>query len=271
MNPYTWMRGHVRSGQGIIAPLYDPTSHDTHMSLIRRKVVMHPNFTLENVVAALLPEDVLDETISDQVDGELVTQPLTKYLYYRKGVVPIIMPGRRSAISFSGMLEEAGYQGVFAVTIPMVIHRIEDVNAELNKAMKRVRLADTTGISPALYIDIRVPNQDSKEATERLLSEKLEAILDQLGDSRITIMVTYPVRAGQFDNIYHHPNTLRLVGLEIGKPVREHTIRSNDGMTPCIPSIFHENLISYGQEIGFSNQLNVNIDKLKSLTGFTGA
>ena len=271
MNPYTWMRNSLKTGVGIVAPLFETVSQDNHMALIRRKVIMNPSFRLENIVATILPEDVLDEKITDQVDGKLVTQPLTKYLYYRKGVVPIIMPGRRAAISLEGMLEEAGAQGVFSIAIPMVINRIEDVHSELETAVKRLRITDTTGVIPALYINVRVANSDSKEATERLLSDKLEIILDNLGHMQIPIMITYPVRSGQYDNLYHHPNTLKLIGVEIGKPVNEHTIRSNDSLSPCIPSIFHNELISYSDDVVFNEQLNLNIEKLKSLNVFTGA
>tara|TARA_B110000196_G_scaffold319957_1_gene339779 strand:+ start:2706 stop:3560 length:855 start_codon:yes stop_codon:yes gene_type:complete len=270
MNPYTWMRNNMKTGAGIVAPLYESASQDNHMALIRRKTVVNPSFRLENIVAAILPEDVLDEEITEQIDGKMVTKPLTKYLYYRKGVVPIIMPGRRAAISLEGMLEEAGVQGVFSIAIPMVINRIEDVHSELETAIKRLKITDATGITPTLYINVRVANSDSKEATERLLSDKLEIAMDKLGHMQIPIMVTYPVRAGQYDNLYHHPNTLKLIGVEVGKTVNEHTIRSNDGLSPCIPSIFHNELISYSDDAVFNEQLNLNIEKLKSLNVFTG-
>ena len=192
MNPYTWMRNNIKTGAGIVAPLYESASQDNHMALIRRKTVVNPSFRLENIVAAILPEDVLDEEITEQIDGKMVTQPLTKYLYYRKGVVPIIMPGRRAAISLEGMLEEAGVQGVFSIAIPMVINRIEDVHSELETAIKRLKITDATGITPTLYINVRVANSDSKEATERLLSDKLEIAMDALrtpeGDKQIGVL-----------------------------------------------------------------------------------
>lgn len=260
----------IEKGKGVIAPLYDPIFQDSHMALFKRKIVINPIFNLENVVAALLPEDVLDEEITENVDGEIVTQPLTKYLYYKKGVVPIILPGRRAAISFDGMLEVAGAQGVFAVAIPININRIEDVHSELDKAVKRLKIADTTGITPALYINVRVANSESKEATERLLSDKLEIIMDKVGHLQIPIMITYPVIVGQYDNLYHHPNVLRLIGLEIGKPVNEHTIRANDSLTPCIPSILQNNLISYVEASVFDKQLSLNIERLKSLSVLSG-
>lgn len=270
MNPYTWMRAHLKKGKGIFAPLYDPLFQDAHMSLIRRKIVMHPIFNLENVIAALLPEDVLDETITEYIDGKEESLPLTKYLYYKKGVVPIILPGRRAAISFDGMLEVAGTQGVFSVAIPMNINRIEDVHHELDKAVKRLKIADSTGITPAFYINVRVPNSKSKEATERLLSEKLELIMDKVGHLQVPIMITYPTLAGQYDNLYYHPNVLRLIGLEISKPVHENTIRANDGLSPCIPSILQNELISYSETAVFNKQLILNIERLKSLNVFTG-
>jgi len=270
MNPYTWMRGHFKKGKGIIAPLYDPLFQDSHMALIRRKMIMSPIFNLENVVAALLPEDVLDETITEYVDGKEESLPLTKYLYYKKGVVPVILPGRRAAISFDGMLEVAGTQGVFAVAIPININRIEDVHTELDKAVKRLKIADTTGITPAFYINVRVPKTVSKEATERLLSEKLEFIMDKVGHLQIPIMITYPVVAGQYDNLYYHPNVLRLIGLEIGKQVNDHTIRANDGLSPCIPSILQDELTSYSESPVFSKQLSLNMERLKALSAFSG-
>lgn len=187
----------------------------------RQRIITSPVFTSEHILAAILFEG----TLARRIDGV----GAAKYLWQRKGIVPILKIDKGLADEADGVqpmkgipglderLADAIEAGVFGTKERSVIHaanadgiaQVVEQQFELGK-----RVVDA-GLLPILEPEVSIKAPDKGEA-EVLLKAAIFEALDELGDRQVAFKLTIPSIDGFYSDLIAHPSVVRVVALSGG-------------------------------------------------------
>lgn len=189
---------------------------------MRKRIITSPKFDGERILAAILFEDTVCRTVEEL--------PTAKYLWEKKGIVPILkidqglMPEKngtqlmKEMTKLKDLLDLAKENGIFGTKARSVIKRAdkEGIRANVEQQFTVGRTVLKEGLHPILEpeVDIKCPN---KAEAELILKEVLLENLNKLNsDEKVMLKLTLPTNENLYKEVIAHPNVLRVVALSGG-------------------------------------------------------
>lgn len=237
---------------------------------MRARIILADDFTSDKVLAAILFERTMDETIN--------SKPVAEVLWEDRGVVPFLKIDKGLAEEANGvqllkdmpdltaLLARAKAAGIFGTKERSVIHAanaagIEAVVAQQFDVAKAVSAA---GLVPIIEPEVNI-HSDSKAECEDMLKAALETHLAALPDGEMVILkLTIPEVAGHYASLADLPNVLRVVALSGGYSTDEASERlaRNPKMIASFSRALTEGLNVKMTDPEFNAALSANIDKI---------
>ncbi|GFH60654.1 fructose bisphosphate aldolase [Chaetoceros tenuissimus] len=198
------------------------TSMFDQVHKMRERIVTSKSFNGDRILAAILFEDTCRRVIEGM--------PSAKFLWEKKGVVPIIkidqgLEEERNGVQLmkplsklDDLLELAKENEIFGTKARSVIKLANEngIKANVQQQFNVGKKVCEAGLHPIIEpeVDIKSPE---KEQAEAILKEVLLDNLNALSpDEKIMLKLTIPTKANLYKEVIAHPNVLRVVALSGG-------------------------------------------------------
>lgn len=240
------------------------------MQKMRARIILADDFTSAKVIAAILFERTMDETI----EGKQVAE----YMWSERGVVPFLKIDKGLEDEANGVqmmkiipgltttLARAKGLGVYGTKMRSVINEadaagIASLVAQQFDVAKEVISA---GLMPIIEPEINIHSATKSEA-EALMKTAIMAQLDALpeGDD-VMLKLTIPEQANIYTDLSNHARVVRVVALSGGYKTDDACARlsKNDTMIASFSRALTEGLDVSMTDAAFNAALGSNIDKI---------
>ena len=237
---------------------------------MRTRIITSPSFTGERVLAAILFENTMKNTIAGQ--------PTADFLWNQKQIVPILKVDKGLAEERDGVqlmkpmptlnetLDSANAHGIFGTKMRSVIKQAsaqgikEVVQQQFEVGMRILEAGLVPIIEPE--VDIHCPN---KKEAEALLKAELLAHLDQLPQGvQVMLKLTLPETDNFYSECIAHNNVLRVVALSGGYAREEsnHRLAQQNGMIASFSRALSEGLHAAQTDEDFNAMLDDSIESI---------
>ena len=237
---------------------------------MRTRIITSPSFNGERVLAAILFENTMKNTIAGQ--------PTADFLWNQKQIVPILKVDKGLAEERDGVqlmkpmptlnetLDSANAHGIFGTKMRSVIKQAsaqgikEVVQQQFEVGMRILEAGLVPIIEPE--VDIHCPN---KKEAEALLKAELLAHLDQLPQGvQVMLKLTLPETDNFYSECIAHNNVLRVVALSGGYAREESNQRlaQQNGMIASFSRALSEGLHAAQTDEDFNAMLDDSIESI---------
>lgn len=188
---------------------------------MRQRIMTSPSFTGDRIVGAILFED----TMRREVDG----MPTAKYLWEKKGIVPIVKVDKGLRDEQSGaklmkdmpeldaVLKEGLEQDVFATKMrSVVITPGPGLKAAVDQQFDVGVRIFRAGLVPILEPEVDIKSPQKAEAEEQLHDLLLEGLDALPEDVSVMLKLTLPEKDDLYKDLVEHPRVLRVFALSGG-------------------------------------------------------
>lgn len=188
---------------------------------MRQRIMTSPSFTGDRIVGAILFED----TMRREVDG----MPTAKYLWEKKGIVPIVkvdkgLRGEQSGAKLmkdmpelDAVLKEGLEQDVFGTKMrSVVITPGPGLKAAVDQQFDVGVRIFRAGLVPILEPEVDIKSPQKAEAEEQLHDLLLEGLDALPEDVSVMLKLTLPEKDDLYKDLVEHPRVLRVFALSGG-------------------------------------------------------
>lgn len=266
--------GSTPKALGLYGVSEDRWSNDQEMfdmvHAMRSRIMTSPSFTGERILAAILFENTMKNTVSGM--------PTAEYLWNHKQIVPILKVDKGLADEVGGVqlmkpmstlnetLASANEHGIFGTKMRSVIKQatdegIVDVVKQQFDIGQQILEA---GLVPIIEPEVDIHCSD-KQRAEDLLKSALLSHLDKLPQGvQVMLKLTLPEQNNFYSECIEHPNTLRVVALSGGYPREESNRRlsSQTGMIASFSRALSEGLHHDQTDTDFNAMLDRSIESI---------
>lgn len=248
------------------------TSMFDQVHKMRERIVTSKSFNGDRILAAILFED----TCRREIEG----MPSAKFLWEKKGVVPIIkidqgLEEERNGVQLmkplsklDDLLELAKENEIFGTKARSVIKLANEngIKANVQQQFNVGKKVCEAGLHPIIEpeVDIKSPE---KEQAEAILKEVLLDNLNALApDEKIMLKLTIPTKANLYKEVIAHPNVLRVVALSGGYSRSEanELLAQNEDMIASFSRALTEGLSANDTADEFDAKLDDSIGSIYS-------
>jgi len=202
---------------------------------MRTRIITSPSFGGNRILAAILFED----TMNREIDGVGATQ----YLWEQKQVVPILKVDKGLEDEADGvqlmkpmpeldeLLERAKANGVFGTKMRSSIKlaNAAGIQSIVDQQFEIGLRIVAAGLVPIMEPEVDIHSPDKSEA-EVLLKVAIRERLGMLSaEQQVMFKLTLPEDDGQYSEVVHHPNVVRVVALSGGYSRAE----ANERLAKC--------------------------------------
>lgn len=236
----------------------------------RTRLITNPAFTSEHVLAAILFEDTLHRDIAGL--------PSARYLWEKKGVVPILKIDKGLAPKQNGVqlmkpipgledtLKEAKAQGVFGTKERSYITAAnpEGIRAAADQQFELGKRVLAAGLVPGLEPEVDIFSSD-RATSDQLLKQRILEDLDQLdADARVVLKLSIPARDNYYADLLEHPKVLRVVALSGGYRQAEacEHLKRNPGVIASFSRALLEGLHADQSDEEYTRTLRASIEAI---------
>jgi fructose-bisphosphate aldolase class I len=248
------------------------TSMFDQVHKMRERIVTSKSFNGDRILAAILFED----TCRREIEG----MPSAKFLWEKKGVVPIIkidqgLEEERNGVQLmkplsklDDLLELAKENDIFGTKARSVIKLANEngIKANVQQQFNVGKKVCEAGLHPIIEpeVDIKSPE---KEQAEDILKEVLLDNLNALApDEKIMLKLTIPTKANLYKEVIAHPNVLRVVALSGGysRSDANQLLAQNEDMIASFSRALTEGLSANDTADEFDAKLDDSIGSIYS-------
>ena len=236
---------------------------------MRCRIVESPAFTGERILGAILFEMTLDRDIAGQNSAA--------YLWNEKNVVPFLKVDKGLADEADGvqvmkpmpdlaaLLDKANARGVFGTKMRSVIKTasVSGIERVVDQQFEIGRQICDAGLVPIIEPEVDIHSPEKSEA-EAILSERLLAALDALGDQNVMLKLTLPEQTNLYAKHIAHDRVVRVVALSGGYSREEANRRlaENTGMIASFSRALTEGLSAQQSDAEFDATLDTSIEAI---------
>ena len=237
---------------------------------MRTRIMTSPSFTGARILAAILFENTMKNTVSGM--------PTAEYLWRQKEIVPILKVDKGLADESGGVqlmkpmntlnetLASANAHGIFGTKMRSVIKQaspqgIKDVVQQQFDIGLQILEA---GLVPIIEPEVDIHCPDKNQA-EELLKDALLKHLDDLSQgTQVMLKLTLPESDNLYDACIQHPNVLRVVALSGGYSREESNQRlaNQKGMIASFSRALSEGLHVDQSDDDFNAVLDRSIESI---------
>lgn len=248
------------------------TSMFDQVHKMRERIVTSKSFNGDRILAAILFEDTCRREIEEM--------PSAKFLWEKKGVVPIIkidqgLEEERNGVQLmkplsklNDLLELAKENDIFGTKARSVIKLANEngIKANVQQQFNVGKKVCEAGLHPIIEpeVDIKSPE---KEQAEDILKEVLLDNLNALApDEKIMLKLTIPTKANLYKEVIAHPNVLRVVALSGGysRSDANELLAQNEDMIASFSRALTEGLSANDTADEFDAKLDDSIGSIYS-------
>lgn len=248
------------------------TSMFDQVHKMRERIVTSKSFNGDRILAAILFEDTCRREIEEM--------PSAKFLWEKKGVVPIIkidqgLEEERNGVQLmkplsklNDLLELAKENDIFGTKARSVIKLANEngIKANVQQQFNVGKKVCEAGLHPIIEpeVDIKSPE---KEQAEDILKEVLLDNLNALApDEKIMLKLTIPTKANLYKEVITHPNVLRVVALSGGysRSDANELLAQNEDMIASFSRALTEGLSANDSADEFDAKLDDSIGSIYS-------
>ena len=237
---------------------------------MRTRIMTSPSFSGERILAAILFENTMKNTVSGM--------PTAEYLWSQKQIVPILKVDKGLAEEIDGVqlmkpmsslnetLASANEHGIFGTKMRSVIKQANGPSIE-NVVQQQFDIGLQileAGLVPIIEPEVDITIPDKKEA-EDLLYKNIKRRLDRIEPSKkVMLKLSLPEHDNFYEPLTRHPNILRIVALSGGfeKKIAVGRLRQNNKMIASFSRALTEGLKSNSPEKEFEEQLDQTIQSI---------
>lgn len=237
---------------------------------MRSRIMTSPSFTSEHILAAILFERTMDDT----VDG----LPTAQYLWERKKIVPILKVDKglldeehgaklmKPLTGFDARLDHAVEMGIFGTKMRSVIahHDPVGIKAIVDQQFEVGQQILAKGLVPILEPEADI-TADDRRATEDVLHDELAAHLDALRPGQqVMFKLSIPVTDNLYADLIADPRVLRVVALSGGFSRDEacERLARNHGLIASFSRALAEGLSVDDSQADFDAELAASISRI---------
>ncbi|HEX3984777.1 MAG TPA: fructose bisphosphate aldolase [Acidisoma sp.] len=240
------------------------------MHEMRVRIITSPVFSGDKVIGAILFERTME--------GEVNGQPVSTYLWEKRGVVPFLKvdKGREGVedgvnlmkpiVGLDALLERAIKLGIFGTKMRSVIHLPSKTGIAAVVAQQFDVAAQISkhGLVPIIEPEVLIECPD-KQGAEALLLQELKKGLDAWKqDGKVMLKVTIPDVPGRYAPLIADPRVMRVIALS-GGYTRDDACRrlaENQGMIASFSRALVEDLKHDMSAAEFDAALDRSIDEI---------
>lgn len=193
-----------------------------HVHMMRERIITSQEFKGDRILAAILFED----TVRREIEG----MPSAKYLWEKKGIVPILKIDQGLEDEHNGvqlmkpltklddLLALAKENDIFGTKARSLIKEAneEGIKANVQQQFNVAKNVCAAGLIPIIEPEVDI-NSPQKEEAENILKKVLLENLNHLKpNERVMLKLTLPTTANLYKEVIAHPNVLRVVALSGG-------------------------------------------------------
>ncbi|MBT3140651.1 fructose bisphosphate aldolase [Ruegeria litorea] len=235
---------------------------------MRARIILADDFTNAKVIAAIL----FERTLGESIDGKSVAD----YLWSEKNVVPFLKIDKgleneangvqlmKPIPGLAGTLAKA--TGVFGTKERSVINEAnaEGIAAVVAQQFDVAREVVAAGMVPIVEPEVNIHSATKSEA-EAILKAEILKNLDTLNEGQdIMLKLTIPNEANLYDALADHPRVMRVVALSGGYSTEQacDLLSQNGKMIASFSRALTEGLSKQMSDAEFNTALGSNIDKI---------
>lgn len=237
---------------------------------MRTRIITSPSFTEEHILAAILFERTMDNTVEGL--------PTAQFLWERKRIVPFLKVDKGLAEQAHGvklmkpipdldkLLDRAVAKGIFGTKMRSVIaqHDEQGIKAIVDQQFEIGAQILAKGLVPILEPETDITATD-REASEQVLHDELVRHLDGLAEGQqVMFKVSIPVKDDLYADLIADPRVLRVVALSGGFSRDEacERLARNHGLIASFSRALSEGLSIDDSPEDFDGKLEASITKI---------
>lgn len=230
---------------------------------MRERIITSQEFDGEKILAAILFED----TTRREIEG----MPAAKYLWEKKGVVPILKidQGLEAAADgvqlmkpltkLDGLLKLAKTNHFFGTKARSVIKLANEqgIKGNVQQQFNVGKKVCEAGLCPIIEPEIDIRSPEKKEAESILKNVLLQNLNNLKPEEKVMLKLTLPTVPNLYKEVIAHPNVLRVVGLSGGYTRAEANalLAQNDNMIASFSRALTEGLKADDSDEYFDTKL----------------
>ncbi|CEG92266.1 Fructose-bisphosphate aldolase class I [Propionibacterium freudenreichii] len=237
---------------------------------MRTRIITSPSFTEEHILAAILFERTMDNTVDDV--------PTAQFLWERKRIVPFLKVDKGLGEEAHGvklmkpipdldkLLDRAVAKGIFGTKMRSVIahHDEQGIKAIVDQQFELGAQILAKGLVPILEPEADITATD-REASEQVLHDQLASHLDDLAEGQqVMFKVSIPLKDDLYADLIDDPRVLRVVALSGGFSRDEacERLARNHGLIASFSRALSEGLSVDDSPEDFDGKLEASINKI---------
>lgn len=237
---------------------------------MRTRIMTSKAFDSSKIIAAILFEQTMDR----EVDG----LPTAKYLWERKGIVPILKTDKglqdevdgsklmKPVPDLDSLLERAVAAGIAGTKMRSVISSANEKGIAANVA-QQFEFGNQIlghGLMPIVEPEVDIHAPDKVEIEEILRREMISHLDSLTGDNKVMIKITIPSVDDYYRPVIEHPNCWRLVALSGGYSREESNERlaRNHGLIASFSRALTEGLSVQQSQEEFDATLGAAVESI---------
>ena len=266
--------GSIPKALGLYGVSSESWSNDEEMfdlvHAMRTRIMTSPSFSGERILAAILFENTMKNTVSGM--------PTAEYLWNQKQIVPILKVDKGLAEEIDGVqlmkpmsslnetLASANEHGIFGTKMRSVIKQANEPSIE-NVVQQQFDIGLQileAGLVPIIEPEVDINCPDKAQA-ETFLKASLLKHLDNLPQGmQVMLKLTLPENDNFYSECINHPNTLRVVALSGGYSRDESNQRLSNqaGMIASFSRALSEGLHANQTDADFNTMLDQSIESI---------
>ena len=260
MSKFIAAMDHSGGSTGGVLDRYEQTyTEKNKMDLVhkmRLRMVNSPDFTSENIWAAILYKD----TVERGMVPILKSKGIKSYLKIDSGCEP---NGYLKHFKYHDMIEFAIQNGCSGTKMRSIVKNINQMDMILEQQFALAEEIYKADLMPIVEPEIPIDHHQ-KQNVEDLLHEQLSKILDAF-KGKCILKLTLPEQPNFYKDIMEHKKVHKVVGLSGGYSTKEACKRlsQQDGMSASFSRGLSEGLYANQSETEFNYAIAKNIHMIK--------
>jgi len=241
-----------------------------HVHKMRERIITSQEFRGDRILAAILFED----TTRREIEG----MPTGKYLWEKKGIVPILKIDQgledeangvqvmKPLTKLDGLLELAKENDVFGTKARSVIKLANEqgIKAIVQQQFNVGKKVCEAGLHPIIEPEIDIHSPEKEDAESILKNVLLENLNNLEPNEKVMLKLTLPTVPNLYKEVIAHPNVLRVVALSGGYTRSEANalLAQNDNMIASFSRALTEGLKAGDSDEYFDSKLDDSIGSI---------
>jgi fructose-bisphosphate aldolase class I len=237
---------------------------------MRARIIASPAFNGDRILAAILFEQTMDR----EIDGE----PSARFLWERKGVVPILKIDKgltdvadgvqlmKPIPGLDDLLTRAVQHGIFGTKERSVIGAASPggIKAIVDQQFELADQVLSHGLIPILEPEVTISIPDKAQA-EAILRDVITAHLDDIPDgTQVMLKLSLPTITNYYRPLIEHPRVMRVVALSGGysRAEADALLAQNTGLIASFSRALTEGLSAQQSDAEFNATLDRAIQSI---------